>query len=60
MASPDDTDLELSTITVTRHERIVLARCVIMACTIVDALGDETRELLELHQRVCPEDVVAP
>jgi hypothetical protein len=25
-----------------------------------DALGDETRELLELHQRVCPEDVVAP
>jgi hypothetical protein len=55
-----DDDLELSTITVTRHERIVLARCVIMACTIVDALGDETRELLDLHQRVCPEDVVAP
>jgi hypothetical protein len=54
-----DDDLELSTITVTRHERIVLARCVIMACTIGDALGDETRELLELHQRVCPEDVTA-
>jgi hypothetical protein len=56
----NDDHLELSTLTVSRHERIVLARCVIMACTIVDALGDETRELLDLHQRVCPEDVVAP
>lgn len=53
---PNSTDLELSTITLTRHERVVIARSLVMAFTIMDALDQGGRELLELHSRIMPED----
>ena len=33
-------DLELTTLTLTRHERIVIARALIMSATLVDALDE--------------------
>ena len=61
----DTPDVELTTLTLTRWERVVIARALIMSVTLVEALGDPDRDatirdLLDLHQRVCPEDVTAP
>ena len=55
MGRANDNDLELSTLTVTRYERVLIAKALVMAYTIIDACGDDARELLELHSRVMPE-----
>lgn len=45
----------LTTLTLTTHERIVLGRCITMAAAMVDALGDDTRDLMQLWDRVHPD-----
>jgi hypothetical protein len=51
---PDDKDT-LTTLTLTQHERVVLGRCITMAAAMVDALGDDTRDLMKLWDRVHPD-----
>lgn len=51
MHDPD----ELSTLTVTWRERVVLARALTMAAAMVDALGDDTSAMMSLWERVQPD-----
>lgn len=45
-------DDDLTTLTLTLRERAMLERALTMAMAMVDALGDDTRGLLELWSRV--------
>lgn len=45
-------DDDLTTLTLTVGERRKVARCLTMAMAMVDALGDDTRDLMELWARV--------
>lgn len=46
---------ELTTITLTHRERILLARALTIVAAMADALGDSTRELMGLWARVQPD-----
>lgn len=46
------TDDTLSTIIVTARERAMLERALTVSLAMVDALGDDTKELLRLWERV--------
>lgn len=46
----------LTNITLTMAERVKLARCVVIATAMVDALGDDTRDLMALAERIQPEE----
>lgn len=52
--TPDEADT-LTTLTVTRRERIVLARALTVTAAMVDALGDDTRDLMSLWERIQPD-----
>jgi hypothetical protein len=54
---PNSSDT-LTTLTLTTRERIVLARALTMATAMVDALGDDTRALMDLWARVQPDGEV--
>jgi len=45
----------LTTLTLTQAERVVLGRCITMAAAMIDALGDDTRDLMSLWSRVHPD-----
>lgn len=47
--SDDDT---LSVLTVTARERAMLERALTMTMAMVDALGDDTKDLMSLWERV--------
>lgn len=57
MHEPEDTRPtdELTTLTLTVAERVTLARCVVMATAMVDALGDDVQHLIDLATRIQPE-----
>jgi hypothetical protein len=44
----------LTSVTLTIGERVKLARCVVMATAMVDALGDDVGHLMELAERISP------
>lgn len=46
------TDDTLTTLTVTTRERAMLERALTVSLAMVDALGDDTKELLRLWERV--------
>lgn len=63
MAEPNNNEpdpLSLTSRTLTRSEWAVIARTLLITATIVDFHGGDPRDLIELHQRVMPEDMVAP
>jgi hypothetical protein len=44
----------LTSVVLTVGERVKLARCVVMATAMVDALGDDVGHLMELAERISP------
>jgi hypothetical protein len=49
----------LSTLTFTARERVLLARALTIVAAMADALGDDTKALLQLWERVQPDEVGA-
>lgn len=45
----------LTTLTLSLRERVMLARALTVAAAMVDALGDDTKSLMALWERVQPD-----
>jgi hypothetical protein len=47
----------LTTLTVTKAERVILARGLTVSAALLEALGDDARAIMQLWERVQPDEM---
>lgn len=54
---PEPSMSELTTLTLTRRERATVAHALTVTAALVDGMGDDAKDLLELYLRIQPDDL---